>query len=156
MLGSGSINGTLFIKSGTHVVLWNPTTKQFKVIPPSPIESVPPFVKPAIHLHGLSYDHVIDDYKVIRHVTFFEVPDDFIVDRRGLDGDGKTRLVFLILPYQDARGSESSYQPQTLGSYNLQAKERNLVGWFSRIQGSELQINRIDMDGSKIYILNKI
>lgn len=84
MLGSGSINGTLFIKSGTHVVLWNATTKQFKVIPPSPIESVPPFVNPAIHLHGLSYDHVIDDYKVIRHVTFFEVPDDFIVDRRGI------------------------------------------------------------------------
>ncbi|XP_057442628.1 F-box/kelch-repeat protein At3g23880-like [Lotus japonicus] len=51
-------------------VLWNPATNEFRVTPPSPRESVP-YYDPCITTHGFGYDHVTDDFKVIRHITFY-------------------------------------------------------------------------------------
>ncbi|MCI23821.1 F-box/kelch-repeat protein, partial [Trifolium medium] len=46
------------------------------LIPPSPDESVPPYRDPYLKFHGFGYDHVRDDYKLIRHISFFHVTDE--------------------------------------------------------------------------------
>jgi len=72
--GSSSINGifclTSYFLPNVRVVLWNPATEEFKVVPTSPIESVP-YINVDIAKHGFDYDCVINDYKVIRHVFCF-------------------------------------------------------------------------------------
>jgi len=72
--GSSSINGifclTSFFLPNVRVVLWNLATEEFKVVPTSPIESVP-YINVDIAKYGFGYDCVIDDYKVIRHVFCF-------------------------------------------------------------------------------------
>ncbi|AES64386.2 putative F-box domain-containing protein [Medicago truncatula] len=73
ILGSISINGFLCLSNllddERKAVLWNPTTKEFIVIPSSPVESLP-YRKFEAFIHGFGYDHVMDDYKVIRYVEF--------------------------------------------------------------------------------------
>lgn len=48
------------------IVLWNPTVGKFKVIPPSPIDSIP-YVTALVTLHGFAYD-----YKVIRQTKLLQ------------------------------------------------------------------------------------
>lgn len=60
-----------------RVALWNPTTEDFKVIPPHTSQ---PYAANASHdvinfhsrdnLHGFGYDRVTNDYKMISYVTF--------------------------------------------------------------------------------------
>jgi len=73
VVGTGSVNGILCLTSYTEpnnrVVLWNPTTKEFKVIPTSLCESVR-HVDVEITRHGFGYDSTSDDYKVIRQVLY--------------------------------------------------------------------------------------
>ncbi|XP_045815047.1 F-box/kelch-repeat protein At3g06240-like [Trifolium pratense] len=71
ILCCGSITGILCLFQHHKVVLWNPTTHEFKVIPPSSAESIPPPWDPSPLLYGFGYDHVSDDYKIIRHVCYF-------------------------------------------------------------------------------------
>jgi molecular chaperone HtpG len=61
--------------SDTKVVLWNPATNEVYVVPPNLPECLPN-VRVHFLLHGFGYDHVSDDYKVIRFV-YYTV---FIVD----------------------------------------------------------------------------
>jgi len=44
ILDSGSVTGILclYTQDG-RVVFWNPATEEFKIIPPSPLESLPPY-----------------------------------------------------------------------------------------------------------------
>ena len=69
IMGS-SINGTLCLTSDYAVVLWNPATAEFKVIPngTSTIE-FPLGVEISVSLEGFGYDIVRDDYKLIRCAT---------------------------------------------------------------------------------------
>ncbi|XP_058733435.1 putative F-box protein At1g32420 [Vicia villosa] len=76
VLVSGSVNGILCLYDRDTVVLWNPTTKEFKVIPPSPAESLPPYEAIIKYIHGFGYDPFSDDYKIIRNVGFVPVTDD--------------------------------------------------------------------------------
>jgi molecular chaperone HtpG len=83
VLSSVSVNGIFCLakeKRGIvttfQFALWNPTTAEVMVIPPSPIESVPPYRNPEVIFHGFGYDNVRDDYKLIRHITFFNVTDE--------------------------------------------------------------------------------
>lgn len=70
ILGSG-INGTLcFYNSNKNVVLWNPTTNKFRVTPSSPL-GIPVVVTYKVALYGFGYDHIRDDYKIIRDVNYF-------------------------------------------------------------------------------------
>ncbi|MCI04059.1 F-box protein, partial [Trifolium medium] len=73
IMGTVSINGILCLNQGygRRLVLWNPTTRDFKVIPSSPLVYVPPHRHPRHVLHGFGYDHVTGDYKVIRFVDSF-------------------------------------------------------------------------------------
>ncbi|RDX68043.1 Heat shock protein 83, partial [Mucuna pruriens] len=69
-LSSDSINGILcFYNSKENATLWNPTTGEFKVIPPSPSESIPFNVDPCITLHGFGYDRVRDDYMFLAYLN---------------------------------------------------------------------------------------
>ncbi|KAK6645716.1 hypothetical protein PHAVU_L001689 [Phaseolus vulgaris] len=73
ILGSSSINGILCLyppNSGT-MYLWNPSSGEFKIIPPSPIEYVPDSMDPNFYYHGFGYDCARDDYKVIRNLILF-------------------------------------------------------------------------------------
>ncbi|RHN55246.1 putative F-box domain-containing protein [Medicago truncatula] len=74
ILGSGSVLGTLclFCASHVNILLWNPSTMEFKHIPPSPLDS-----EPNCHVfhHAFGYDFVNNDYKVIRQGT--------VVDKTG-------------------------------------------------------------------------
>ncbi|MCH87173.1 F-box protein [Trifolium medium] len=81
MFGFGSVNGTLCLKGYVNygqIVLWNPTTQTTKVLPPGEAESsIPDNAKDYAdvcvlsYLHGFGYDHVRNDYKVIRYVDVF-------------------------------------------------------------------------------------
>jgi len=74
IIGFGSFNGILCIQyDQTSISLWNPTTDEFKVIPPAATR-LPPIVhkiKPAdafyiqTIIHGFGYDSVADGYKLI-------------------------------------------------------------------------------------------
>jgi len=74
ILGS-AINGFLCLYDFLgKVVLWKPDTGESLVIPPSHVESSLPCKVTAKYIHftlcGFGYDHIGDDYKVIRHMTF--------------------------------------------------------------------------------------
>ncbi|XP_058776578.1 F-box/kelch-repeat protein At3g06240-like [Vicia villosa] len=69
ILGS-PIDETICLYNGFQIpkiIFWNLSTKDFKVLPPSPIESQPPYYKFVFSLMGFGYDHVRDDHKVIRN-----------------------------------------------------------------------------------------
>ncbi|GAU43401.1 hypothetical protein TSUD_254840 [Trifolium subterraneum] len=83
ILSSVSINGILCVGQDTtresveifQAVLWNPATAEYMVIPLSPSESVPPYRDTVCKFHGFGYDHVTDDYKLIRYLSFFRGTD---------------------------------------------------------------------------------
>ncbi|GAU36292.1 hypothetical protein TSUD_255460 [Trifolium subterraneum] len=72
----GSIGQSRSAKELGRVVLWNPATDECKVIPPSPFAFESPYWDPLINFHGFGYDQVSNDYKVVRHITFFPETDD--------------------------------------------------------------------------------
>jgi hypothetical protein len=72
ILGSASVNGTLCLYKGIGmyitIVLWNPSTEEFNIIPHSlqAYEDIEINLRP----QGFGYDHVRDDYKVIQKVRY--------------------------------------------------------------------------------------
>jgi len=79
------INGIVCLYQGREpvVILWNPATEEYKVLPPSPTESPVHYEQDYYYVHGFGHDHVRDDYKVIRYVEHLFVPDDFKDDMEG-------------------------------------------------------------------------
>jgi F-box interacting protein len=87
--GFASINGLLCVlksynfKRGLSVVLWNPATEEFKIIPSSSVESCllqspsTAYSWPEFYVHEFGYDNVTDDYKVIRHISFLHYPNSY-------------------------------------------------------------------------------
>lgn len=74
ILDSGSVNGTLclylFINGICRIEIWNPNTKELIVIPRSSIEFVPPpYDMYFVLLHGFGYNHIQNDYKIIRFIN---------------------------------------------------------------------------------------
>jgi molecular chaperone HtpG len=76
ILGSSSVNGIIClyqeIGHDATTVLWNPATKEFKIVPPSlqPYDNFEFNLQP----YAFGYDKVRDDYKVIRNARY---PDDY-------------------------------------------------------------------------------
>jgi molecular chaperone HtpG len=69
LLDSG-INGIICLSDLHHeyIKLWNPATKELKYVPPSPVQFL--YYKSfSFDIHGFGYDHVNDDYKIVRHVN---------------------------------------------------------------------------------------
>ena len=68
-----AINGILCIYNcinPSEIVLWNPATKEVYAVPPPNLPESLPNVTANYFLHGFGYDHVNDDYKVIRFVHY--------------------------------------------------------------------------------------
>jgi len=88
--GSGSINGILclinYTQPNARVVLWNPTTQEFLVIPTSPFELVP-HMDVDIVRHGFGYDYVTNDYKIIRQVICYHKIDIDMLYLEDIDDD---------------------------------------------------------------------
>jgi len=73
-----AINGIVCVYSNydhSEVALWNPVTREVKVIPPGLVECLSNIhVYGTLCLRGFGYDHVKDDYKLIRHVGYRYIP----------------------------------------------------------------------------------
>ena len=77
ILSNTSVNGTLCLTQMTNTcVFWNPTTDEFKVLPSSPFLYQSSHTEPEVTYHGFGYDHVRDDYKVVRWISFYIITDD--------------------------------------------------------------------------------
>ncbi|CAJ2654295.1 unnamed protein product [Trifolium pratense] len=76
--GSAAIAGIILLNHEDTFVLWNPATHEFKIIPQSPAESVPPYLEPLIFIHGFGYDHIKDDFKFIRYIAFSQISEDHL------------------------------------------------------------------------------
>ncbi|CAI8616376.1 unnamed protein product [Vicia faba] len=82
VLQSGSITGILCLYSSypsNEIVLWNPTINEFKVIPHSSVDSVPPYRHIHKEILGFGYDPISEDYKIITYVYFSRVNDQSIL-----------------------------------------------------------------------------
>ena len=64
------VNGIICLNQvERNVVLWNPTTEEFKVIPLGLV--VVPGLDFSMRYYGFGYDQMTDDYKLVRQVHFF-------------------------------------------------------------------------------------
>ncbi|GAU25649.1 hypothetical protein TSUD_265750 [Trifolium subterraneum] len=79
ILSQTCVNGTLCLAQehglGPKCLFWNPTTDEFKIIPSSPFLYQSRYMEPLVTFHGFGYDHVRDDYKVVRQLVFFDITD---------------------------------------------------------------------------------
>ncbi|MBA0871498.1 hypothetical protein Goshw_026684, partial [Gossypium schwendimanii] len=85
----GACHGLLCLQepSTDKAALWNPSTREFKILPPSSIQR-PPYLSPMegnLALYGVSFDHAAlgfdsktNDYKVIRFVSFIYYHSPFV------------------------------------------------------------------------------
>ncbi|KAB1202195.1 hypothetical protein CJ030_MR8G007905 [Morella rubra] len=112
---SGSCNGLVCLcdNYNLNTVLWNPATKETKVVPRS---YVPRF--PAGHIVstiglGFGFDVETNDYKIIKLLKFRD-PDPYTIEKAAIDWEGvlsfdMSKEVFLItpLPDEEVYGHES-------------------------------------------------
>ncbi|RHN70242.1 putative F-box domain, galactose oxidase/kelch, beta-propeller, F-box associated interaction [Medicago truncatula] len=98
LIAGSIVNGILCLCQGNgrgdttwiaqKVVLWNPSTEEFKVIPngsfehailkafpPGTVFEDLPVINTIVNIHGFGYDPVSDDYKLIRCFCFFDNPE---------------------------------------------------------------------------------
>lgn len=62
----GSCNGVVcLLKNNIDILLWNPATRKFRELP-TPTNIPPPFGLIGSSVVGFGYDHLNDDYKVVR------------------------------------------------------------------------------------------
>jgi len=77
ILSKTSVNETLCLAQDLSnypkCVFWNPTTNEFRIIPSSPFEFQSRYMQPLVYSNDFCYDHVRDDYKVIRRLSFFYI-----------------------------------------------------------------------------------
>ncbi|KAL4353125.1 hypothetical protein GQ457_06G000170 [Hibiscus cannabinus] len=64
----GPCNGIFCVESADNLSLWNPSTRQFKILPQPPVQR-PPSVVTRIFYFGFGYDSQTDDYKVLRFAS---------------------------------------------------------------------------------------
>ncbi|AET02478.1 putative F-box domain-containing protein [Medicago truncatula] len=96
--GCDTFTGTLCLKQRNTLSLWNLTTHEFKVIPLSPIEFVPPYREASVDVHGFGYDYIKDDFKIIRYIQFTPI--------------SSGRLKRLNVQHEDVSWNEISYEPE--------------------------------------------
>ncbi|GMJ08493.1 hypothetical protein like AT3G06240 [Hibiscus trionum] len=74
---SGPCNGLVCLKEDDKVALWNPSTREFKILPQSPVHRPPLADFTSFDCLGFGFDSQTDDYKVVRFVTnYFEHKED--------------------------------------------------------------------------------
>ncbi|KAE8718311.1 Detected protein of unknown function [Hibiscus syriacus] len=72
-LVDGPCNGVLCLHDAGKAALWNPSTREFKILPQSTVQRPPAVDSTSFGCLGFGYDSQTDDYKVVRFVTnYFE------------------------------------------------------------------------------------
>ncbi|GMI74198.1 CONSTITUTIVE EXPRESSER OF PR GENES 1, CONSTITUTIVE EXPRESSER OF PR GENES 30 [Hibiscus trionum] len=67
----GSCNGLLgLVNNQEEVSLWNPSTRRSQMLPTARIRFSPPRLSFRVIFYGFGYDHISDDYKLVRLVQF--------------------------------------------------------------------------------------
>ncbi|XWS52817.1 hypothetical protein CRYUN_Cryun11dG0104700 [Craigia yunnanensis] len=67
---SGPCNGLLCLHDAGKVALWNPSTREFKILPRSSLHLYLPNIEStSFGCLGFGFDSITDDYKVVRFVT---------------------------------------------------------------------------------------
>ncbi|GMI93020.1 hypothetical protein like AT3G16210 [Hibiscus trionum] len=73
----GLCNGILCLHGADKVALWNPSTREFKILPQSSVQRPPSLHFTSLDGLGFGYDSQTNDYKVVRFVTnYFEEDSD--------------------------------------------------------------------------------
>ncbi|KAK8556447.1 hypothetical protein V6N13_064481 [Hibiscus sabdariffa] len=74
----GPCNGILCLDDGRDkAALWNPSTREFKILPQSSVQRPPLVDSTSFECFGFGYDSQTDDYKVVRFVVnYFEEDSD--------------------------------------------------------------------------------
>ncbi|KAK8480480.1 hypothetical protein V6N13_100486 [Hibiscus sabdariffa] len=73
----GPCNGILCLHDAGKAALWNPSTREFKILPPSSVQRPSLVDSTSFGCLGFGYDSQTDDYKVVRFVTnYFEENED--------------------------------------------------------------------------------
>ncbi|XP_039033116.1 putative F-box protein At4g38870 [Hibiscus syriacus] len=74
---SGPCNGLVCLRRDDKVSLWNPSTREFKILPQSSVSRSPLVDFTSFDCLGFGFDYQISDYKVVRFVTnYFEHKED--------------------------------------------------------------------------------
>ncbi|XP_004499817.1 F-box/kelch-repeat protein At3g06240-like [Cicer arietinum] len=112
--GFNSVNGIICLcrqnSLNLQIVLWNPTTAEFFVIPPSLEKCVPCYQCPYLDFLGFGYDYIRDDYKVIQYIRFLPITngeEDVSLKERSIDYELKIysvnsnswRILDIDVPY---------------------------------------------------------
>ncbi|XP_022756008.1 F-box/kelch-repeat protein At3g06240-like isoform X1 [Durio zibethinus] len=66
---SGPCNGLLCLHDAGKVALWNPSTREFKILPQSSVQRPSSVDSTSFGCLGFGFDSKTDDYKVVRFVT---------------------------------------------------------------------------------------
>ncbi|XP_017983735.1 PREDICTED: F-box protein At3g07870 [Theobroma cacao] len=66
---SGPCNGLLCLHDAGKAALWNPSTREFKILPRSSVNRPPSVDSTSFGCLGFGFDSITDDYKVVRFVT---------------------------------------------------------------------------------------
>ncbi|KAK8556439.1 hypothetical protein V6N12_002841 [Hibiscus sabdariffa] len=73
----GPCNGILCLADRDKAALWNPSTREFKILPQSSVQRPPLADSTRFRCLGFGYDSQTDDYKVVRFVVnYFEEDSD--------------------------------------------------------------------------------
>ncbi|GMI70328.1 hypothetical protein like AT3G06240 [Hibiscus trionum] len=73
----GPCNGILCLHDHDKAALWNPSTREFKILPQSSVQRPPLVDSTSFGCFGFGFDPRTDDYKVVRFVTnYFEENED--------------------------------------------------------------------------------
>ncbi|XWS73865.1 hypothetical protein CRYUN_Cryun02cG0165900 [Craigia yunnanensis] len=68
---SGPCNGLLCLHDAGKAALWNPSTREFKILPQSSVQRPPSVDSTSFGCLGFGFDSKTDDYKVVRFVTYY-------------------------------------------------------------------------------------
>ncbi|GMI65279.1 CONSTITUTIVE EXPRESSER OF PR GENES 1, CONSTITUTIVE EXPRESSER OF PR GENES 30 [Hibiscus trionum] len=123
----GPCNGIFCVESEDNLALWNPSTRQFKILPQSSVQRPPAADYTEFESVGFGYDSQTYDYKVVRFVSNNYKNDNETkqVDLYSLNGNSWKEI---SVPEVSALGN-SWYDNHVNGIYYWAASGANDVGY---------------------------
>ncbi|XVF69225.1 hypothetical protein PTKIN_Ptkin11bG0063900 [Pterospermum kingtungense] len=139
---SGSCNGLLCLCFTDKAILWNPSTREFKTLPPSPLQNLPNLPPAPFFGLELGFDSKTDDYKVVRFFLNCVVSWNYQVELYSLKSDSWKGIT---LPKAIPSGSSSGLSSCCINGF-----------WYWHAADTGLLYSAIlslDMANEKFYTL---